>query len=572
MERPVRIQNAWERARDKPGTCVKRTCVRKPPDTRCRRVLRVRRAAVLFILFLGSTSSHDARSGDSWRGRASEATEGGREEAELHFDRGRKMMRQHHLDEALPFYVEGFGAAPANLQAWNEVGVLAFARNQRDMALRCFRTCVRIYETEAPGDVSHEAAAAAEVAEQCAYHLVESLRSLNANTAALTAAVQGVRRHGASVRLLSRLVVAVTHTCAYYSPLLSLATPTSPFVVAAAAAPLPRADGDRTASTRALFSSRHTGRGRSGPLLNFYETLLQHLFDLCAAPGRLGGDVGEGEVEALVACVTPFEAQALPFSPELALVLAKRYSHALLTSRLGPAPASEKDSGAADQGGAITARALQEQERERERQWRGGSGGSGAGAGAYEPLAHESKVYSESRFYALRAASPGSLHVAYLLPLLASSGGRLRVAYVGATLRDDKLAHALWLSLAHHRRVIPICFPLRGGGGGGRRLGVWQARLRSVCVGGWEGLEHLSTVAAAAAINAAEAQVVVDLDGWNQDGRPELLALRPAHTQVHLIQYPGSTGLLHIDFLVSDRVATPPGPNTYIYIYYAYYV
>ena len=68
------------------------------------------------------------------------------------------MMRQHHLDEALPFYVEGFGAAPANLQAWNEVGVLAFARNQRDMALRCFRTCVRIYETEAPGDFSHGSA------------------------------------------------------------------------------------------------------------------------------------------------------------------------------------------------------------------------------------------------------------------------------------------------------------------------------------------------------------------------------------------------------------------------------
>jgi hypothetical protein len=434
------------------------------------------------------------------------------------------------------------------------------------MALRCFRTCVRIYETEAPGDVSH----GAEVAEQCAYHLVESLRSLSANSAALTAAVQGVRRHGASVRLLSRLVVAVTHTCAYYSPLLSLATP-------AAAAPLPRADGDGTASTRALFSSRHTGRGRSGPLPTFYETLLQHLFDLCAAPGRLGGDVGEGEEEeALVACVTPFEAQALPFSAELALVLAKRYSHALLTSRLGPAPPSAKDSAAADEGGqgggAITARALEEQERERERQWRGGSGGSGGGGGAYEPLPHEPTVYSESRFYALRASSPGSLHVAYILPLLASSQGRLRVGYVGATLRDDKLAHALWLSLGHHRRVIPICFPLRGGGGGAGRLGVWQARLRSVCVGGWEGLEHLSTLAAAAAINAAQPQVVVDLDGWNQDGRPELLALRPAHTQVHLIQYPGSTGLLHIDFLVSDRIATPPGPNTFIYYVYSIYL
>lgn len=65
------------------------------------------------------------------------------------------------------------------------------------------------------------------------------------------------------------------------------------------------------------------------------------------------------------------------------------------------------------------------------------------------------------------------------------------------------------------------------------------------------------SAAIAQQIHAAGIDVLVDVDGWCDGGRPELFALRPAPVQATWLAYPGSTGASFIDYLIADRFLIP---------------
>jgi protein O-GlcNAc transferase len=58
---------------------------------------------------------------------------------------------------------------------------------------------------------------------------------------------------------------------------------------------------------------------------------------------------------------------------------------------------------------------------------------------------------------------------------------------------------------------------------------------------------------AAAAINSDRIRVLIDMDVWMKGRRPEILALRPAATQLTFLGYCGSSGAAWIDGAVMDR-------------------
>ncbi len=68
----------------------------------------------------------------------------------------------------------------------------------------------------------------------------------------------------------------------------------------------------------------------------------------------------------------------------------------------------------------------------------------------------------------------------------------------------------------------------------------------------------LSNADAAATIHADGIDILVDLKGYTQHARPEVVALRPAPIQVSFIGYPGTMGADFIDYLIADRVVAPP--------------
>ena len=72
-------------------------------------------------------------------------------------------------------------------------------------------------------------------------------------------------------------------------------------------------------------------------------------------------------------------------------------------------------------------------------------------------------------------------------------------------------------------------------------------------------IRHLSHAQAAQAIHADGIDILVDLKGYTFRARPEIVALRPAPVQVSYLGYPGTMGAPFIDYLIGDRVVTPPG-------------
>src|SRR5262249_60253656 len=54
-----------------------------------------------------------------------------------------------------------------------------------------------------------------------------------------------------------------------------------------------------------------------------------------------------------------------------------------------------------------------------------------------------------------------------------------------------------------------------------------------------------------------EIDIAVDLKGYTQDSRPEILAWRPAPIQASYLGYPGTMGASFIDYVIADAVVTP---------------
>lgn len=71
-------------------------------------------------------------------------------------------------------------------------------------------------------------------------------------------------------------------------------------------------------------------------------------------------------------------------------------------------------------------------------------------------------------------------------------------------------------------------------------------------------ISALDATAAAAAVRAAEIDVLVDLNGYSRLERLELFALRPAAVQVAWFNYYATSGIAAIDYIVGDDVVVTP--------------
>jgi predicted O-linked N-acetylglucosamine transferase (SPINDLY family) len=63
---------------------------------------------------------------------------------------------------------------------------------------------------------------------------------------------------------------------------------------------------------------------------------------------------------------------------------------------------------------------------------------------------------------------------------------------------------------------------------------------------------------AARRIHADDIDILVDLKGYTQNARPEIVACRPAPIQVNYLGYPGTMGAPFIDYVIADRFIIPP--------------
>jgi protein O-GlcNAc transferase len=136
-------------------------------------------------------------------------------------------------------------------------------------------------------------------------------------------------------------------------------------------------------------------------------------------------------------------------------------------------------------------------------------------------------------------------------------GRRLRIGYVSADLRSHPVGRFMLPLLKNHDRgqVEVFCFPTTGA------HDQVTGQLRQAA-DHFVSLGALEDEAAAAAIRAAEIDILIDLNNHTIDNRMLLFARRPAPVQISYLAFSAGTGLETIDWRLTDPHIDPrPSPD-----------
>lgn len=133
------------------------------------------------------------------------------------------------------------------------------------------------------------------------------------------------------------------------------------------------------------------------------------------------------------------------------------------------------------------------------------------------------------------------------------TGRRLRIAYLSADLHDHATANLMaGLFESHDRDQFEVLAFSYGPDDG--------SAMRQRLKGAFDDFVDVSLMGdqqAAQTIAGLGVQIAIDLKGYTQDSRPEILAYRPAPIQVSYLGYPGTMGADFMDYILVDAFVVP---------------
>jgi len=131
---------------------------------------------------------------------------------------------------------------------------------------------------------------------------------------------------------------------------------------------------------------------------------------------------------------------------------------------------------------------------------------------------------------------------------------RIRLAYLSADFHQHATAYLIPELIERHDRdcfeIIGISF--------GRDDG---SEIRGRVIAAFDRVHATrsnSDREIAQLLREYEIDIAVDLKGYTQESRPEILAFRPAPIQASYLGYPGSMGVDFIDYIIADHAVIPP--------------
>ncbi|HWU15598.1 MAG TPA: hypothetical protein VN157_16490, partial [Caulobacter sp.] len=153
---------------------------------------------------------------------------------------------------------------------------------------------------------------------------------------------------------------------------------------------------------------------------------------------------------------------------------------------------------------------------------------------------------------AARLAAPPAVPTPVERPI---PGSQVLVAYLSADLHDHATARLLAGVLEAHDRtrfqIIALSYGPDLGGPLRRRIDATLDRRIDV--------RQMSDAQVAALARALGVDILVDLKGYTQEGRPGILAHRAAPVQVSWLGYPGTLASTYVDYVIADPVVLPTG-------------
>jgi predicted O-linked N-acetylglucosamine transferase (SPINDLY family) len=144
--------------------------------------------------------------------------------------------------------------------------------------------------------------------------------------------------------------------------------------------------------------------------------------------------------------------------------------------------------------------------------------------------------------------------------------GGLRIGYLSADFREHATAYLIaeLFELHDRSRFDVIAYSIGPTPSDPMRRRLERGADTFVDLGA------VSYVDAARRIFGDRVDILVDLKGYTQGARVEILALRPAPVQVNFLGYPGTMGAGFIDYIITDRFLTPPDQQQYYSERFAY--
>ncbi|KAG9389751.1 Glycosyl transferase family 41 [Carpediemonas membranifera] len=132
--------------------------------------------------------------------------------------------------------------------------------------------------------------------------------------------------------------------------------------------------------------------------------------------------------------------------------------------------------------------------------------------------------------------------------------GQVRIGYVSSDFGDHPLSHlmASVFSMHDRERVSVYCYALSKHDGS-----VYRDKVEADS-DVFRDLSAMTDVEAARTIHGDSIHVLVNLNGYTRGTRNEICAMRPAPVIASMLGFPSTTGAPFIDYLVTDRVASPP--------------
>lgn len=130
---------------------------------------------------------------------------------------------------------------------------------------------------------------------------------------------------------------------------------------------------------------------------------------------------------------------------------------------------------------------------------------------------------------------------------------KIRVAYLSADFHDHATAYLMaeLFELHDHERFEIIALSFGPDSKGSMRQRLLRSFDRFVDV------RTKSDREAASLLRDMEIDIAIDLKGFTTDGRPGILAQRPAPIQINYLGFPGSMGAEYVDYILADRYVIP---------------
>ncbi|KAJ8737821.1 hypothetical protein PYW08_000416 [Mythimna loreyi] len=152
--------------------------------------------------------------------------------------------------------------------------------------------------------------------------------------------------------------------------------------------------------------------------------------------------------------------------------------------------------------------------------------------------------------------------------------GRLRIGYVSSDFGNHPTSHLMQSipGLHNHSKVEIFCYALNIDDG---------TTFRSKIVKDSEHFIDLSSmscyVEGAKQIYRDGIHILVNMNGYTKGARNEIFALKPSPIQVMWLGYPGTSGALYMDYIITDEVSSPKSTvydfsEKFAYMPYTYFI